>query len=295
MSRKIYEVRDVSYSYPTGKTALKNINMDIYHGEIVTIVGPNGAGKTTLLKILDGLIFPQKGEVRFMGKPITEEVLTNEREMEWFRSRVGFLFQNPDIMLFSPTVMEDVAFGPLHLYEKEKALAVTEDIMKKLDIYHLKDRHPYNLSGGEKKKASIAAVLALDPEVILLDEPTRDLDLKSRNYILSLIGELRDNGKTIIMATHDLRAIRLADRCYVLNNRIIFSGTPRELFSCEDILKEANLEIPEIIKLFKMIGIGEVPLTLEEAANLLREYIDKNKWEDFTIAKKILQHVKVKD
>ncbi len=278
MSRKIYEVREISYTYPTGKMALEDISMDIYRGELVAVVGPNGAGKTTLLKILDGLIFPQKGEVRFMGKPLTEDVLTDEKEMEWFRSRVGFLFQNPDIMLFSPTVMEDVAFGPLHLYEKEKALAVTEEIMKKLGIYHLRDRHPYNLSGGEKKKASIAAVLALDPQVVLLDEPTRDLDLKNRNYILGLIGELRDRGKTVIMATHDLRAIRLADRCYVINREMIFSGRPRELFSREDILEEANLEIPEIVRLLRSVGIEEVPLTLEEAAALLTRHMEKCGW-----------------
>ncbi len=284
MSRKIYEVREVSYRYPTGKMALEDISMDIYRGEIVAIVGPNGAGKTTLLKILDGLIFPQKGEIRFMGKRITEDVLTNEKDMEWFRSKVGFLFQNPDIMLFSPTVLEDVAFGPLHLYEKEKALAMTEDIMKKLGIYHLKDRHPYNLSGGEKKKASIAAVLALDPDVVLLDEPTRDLDLRNRNYILNLIRELRDTGKTVVMATHDLRAIRLADRCYVINRKLIFGGRPRELFSREDILEEANLEIPEVIQLLRMVGIRDIPLTLEEAAALLQ----KREWEELP------QHIKVR-
>ena len=278
MSRKIYEVRAISYTYPTGKVALEDISMDIYQGELVAVVGPNGAGKTTLLKILDGLIFPQKGEVRFMGKPVTEGVLTDEKEMEWFRSRVGFLFQNPDIMLFSPTVMEDVAFGPLHLYEKERALTVTEEIMRKLGIYHLRDRHPYNLSGGEKKKASIAAVLALDPQVVLLDEPTRDLDLKNRNYILGLIGELRDRGKTVIMATHDLRAIRLADRCYVINRKMVFSGRPRELFSREDILEEANLEIPEIVRLLRSVGIEEVPLTLEEAAALLTRHMEKCGW-----------------
>lgn len=285
MSRKIYEVREVSYMYPTGKVALEDISMEVYRGELVAVVGPNGAGKTTLLKILDGLIFPQKGEVRFMGKPVTEDVLTDEREMEWFRSRVGFLFQNPDIMLFSPTVMEDVAFGPLHLYEKEKALAVTEEIMKKLGIYHLRDRHPYNLSGGEKKKASIAAVLALDPEVVLLDEPTRDLDLKNRSYILNLMGELRDRGKTVIMATHDLRAIRLADRCYVINRRMIFSGRPRGLFSREDILEEANLEIPEIIRLLRMMGIHDIPLTLEEAAALLTRRMEKCGWEELPAEK----------
>ncbi len=292
MSRKIYEVRDVSYTYPTGKTALKDISMEIYSGEIVAVVGPNGAGKTTLLKILDGLIFPQKGEVRFMGKPLTEEVLTDEKEMAWFRSRVGFLFQNPDIMLFSPTVLEDVAFGPLHLYDREKALAITESIMKKLGIYHLRDRHPYNLSGGEKKKASIAAVLALDPEVILLDEPTRDLDLKNRNYVLELIQELRDSGKTIVMATHDLRAIRLADRCYIINTSLVFSGTPRELFSREDLLENANLEIPEIIRLLRMVGIDEVPLTLDEAASLLKERMTGS---FFPTVEKIPQQTQIKD
>jgi len=265
----VYELKNVSYRYPTGEWALRGINMEIRRGETVAVVGPNGAGKTTLLKLMDALIMPSEGEILFEGKPITEETMTDHE----FRRKVGFLFQSPDVMLFSATVLDDVAFGPIHLWGREEGLRRAREELKKLGIENLADRHPYSLSGGEKKKASIACVTSMEPEVLLLDEPTRDLDLKNRNFVLEMIKNWKKEGKTVVVVTHDLRLIRLADRVYVVKGKILFEGTPRELFSRPDLIERANLDVPEIVRLFHMLGIGEVPLSVEEAVEILKDFI----------------------
>jgi len=266
---KVYELRDVSYRYPTGEWALRGINMKVERGETLAVVGPNGAGKTTLLKLMDALVTPTEGEILFEGKPITEDTMTDKE----FRRKVGFLFQNPDVMLFSATVLEDV--GPVHLWGKEKGLERAREELRKLGIEKLADRHPYSLSGGEKKKASIACVTAMEPEVLLLDEPTRDLDLRNRNFVLEMIRNWRKEGKTVVVVTHDLRLIRLADRVYVVNKEILFEGTPRELFSRPELIERANLDVPEIVRLFHELGINEIPLSVEEAAEVLRGLLQR--------------------
>ncbi|XRO77524.1 energy-coupling factor ABC transporter ATP-binding protein [Methanocaldococcus sp. 10A] len=278
--KPLYELKNVSYHYPDNTLALDNINMKIYEGEVVAIIGPNGAGKTTLLKILDALEFPKKGEVYFKGKKLEERLLNDSEFMKYFRKKVGFIFQDPDTMLFSPTVWDDVAFAPLHLYDKETAIKVTEKVINEMNLNHIKDKHPYNISGGEKKKSSIAAVLSITPDVILMDEPTSYLDPKSRNYIIDLIKNLKSKNKTIVFVSHDPNLITLADRCYILNKKIIAEGTPKEIFSNIEILEKNNLDVPEITKLFKLlledkdlknkIGTNNLPITVDEAYNILK-------------------------
>ncbi|WP_292460665.1 energy-coupling factor ABC transporter ATP-binding protein [Methanothermococcus sp.] len=277
----IFKLKNVSYKYPDGTLALDKINMEVYRGEILAIIGSNGAGKTTLLKILNGLEFPSNGEVYFEGKKLTEKILTNKESMKYFRSRVGFVFQDPDIMLFSPTVWDDVAFGPLHLYSKEKAINSTDKTLKDMNIYKLKDKHPYNISGGEKKKASIASVMSIEPEVILMDEPTSYLDPKSKKYIIQLIKKLNKMGKTIVFVSHDPNLISVADMCYVLNKKIIFSGYPRDVFSNVELLERENLDVPEITKLFKKIkddlgnnNIDKIPINIDEGYELLKSILN---------------------
>ncbi len=264
---KVYELRNVSYRYPTGEWALKGINMEVRRGETLAIVGPNGAGKTTLLKLMDALVMPTEGEILFEGKPITENTVADHE----FRRRVGFLFQSPDVMLFSATVLEDVAFGPVHIWGKEEGLKRAREELRKLGIEGLAGRHPYSLSGGEKKKASIACVTGMEPEVLLLDEPTRDLDLRNRNFVLEMIRGWKAEKKTVVVVTHDLRLIRLADRVYVVNGRVLFEGTPRELFSRPELIEKANLDVPEMVRLFHMLGLEEIPLSVEEAAEILKK------------------------
>ncbi len=265
---KVYELRDVGYRYPAGEWALRNINMEVRKGETLAVIGPNGAGKTTLLKVMDALILPTEGEVLFNGEPITEETMTDPG----FRREVGFLFQSPDVMLFSATVLDDVAFGPVHLWGKGTGVKKALEALQLLEIEELADRHPYNLSGGEKKKASIAAVLSTNPGVLLLDEPTRDLDLRNRNFMLNLIRSWKQKGKTVVVVTHDLRLIRLADRVYVLDGSVVFEGDPRELFSKPELIEKTNLDVPEIVKLFHALGMKEVPMSVEEAAEILRKW-----------------------
>ncbi|WP_456374173.1 energy-coupling factor ABC transporter ATP-binding protein [Methanocaldococcus sp.] len=284
--KPLYELKNVYYQYPDGTVALDNINMKIYEGEVVAIIGPNGAGKTTLLKILDALEFPKKGEVYFEGKKLEERLLNDIEFMKYFRKKVGFIFQDPDTMLFSPTVWDDVAFAPLHLYDKDTAIKVTEKVINEMNLNHIKDKHPYNISGGEKKKSSIAAVLSITPDVILMDEPTSYLDPKSRNYIINLIKDLKSKNKTIVFVSHDPNLITLADRCYILNKKIIAEGTPKEIFSNVEILEKNNLDVPEITKLFKLllddkdliskINIDNLPITVDEAYNILRDLLIKN-------------------
>ncbi|WP_421077423.1 energy-coupling factor ABC transporter ATP-binding protein [Methanothermococcus sp. Ax23] len=280
-NKKIFELKNLSYKYPDGTLALSNINMNIYGGEILAIIGSNGAGKTTLLKILNGLEFPSSGEIYFEGKKLTEKVLMKKSSMKYFRSKVGFVFQDPDIMLFSPTVWDDVAFGPLHLYSKEKAVKITDKTLRDMNIYGLRDKHPYNISGGEKKKASIASVISIEPEIILMDEPTSYLDPKSKRYIINLIKKLNNEGKTIIFVSHDPNLVSIADRCYVLNKTIIFEGSPKDVFSNIELLEKENLDVPEIAKLFKKIkdefndklNIDEIPNTVDEAYDLLKSIL----------------------
>ncbi|AEH07418.1 energy-coupling factor ABC transporter ATP-binding protein [Methanothermococcus okinawensis] len=274
----IFSLNNVGYTYPDGTVALENINMKIYKGEILAIIGSNGAGKTTLLKIIDGLEFPDSGEIYFEGEKLTEKKLRNKEFMKYFRSKVGFVFQDPDIMLFSPTVWDDVAFGPLHLYSKEEALDLTEKTIDELKITNLKDRHPYNISGGEKKKASIASVLSMIPDVILMDEPASYLDPRNKRYIKELIKELNKKSKTIVFVSHDPSLVSIADRCYVLNKTIVYEGSPKEVFSNIELLKNENLDVPEIAKLFKRLQdkfgnevIPYIPINEDEACELMEK------------------------
>jgi cobalt/nickel transport system ATP-binding protein len=276
----IFELENVSYSYPTGTKALENVNMEIYKGERVAILGPNGGGKTTLLELLDGLLSASHGSVKALGMILNDATL-NSNEIYDFRRKVGFVFQDPDIELFSPTVYEDIAFGPLHLgIPEEEINRHVERALNLLGIEEIKNKHPYNLSGGEKRKAAIAAVLSIDPEVLLFDEPTADLDPKSRAELIEIINGLNRNGKTIITATHDVNAIpELADRVYVLNKRIIAEGTLQKIFSDVELLKENNLEVPEVFKLFEVLqcfgyNCEELPLSIEEAVEHLTRTVE---------------------
>jgi len=275
---KVFELRGVSYRYPTG-IVLDNINLDIYEGERVVIIGPNGAGKTTLLQILDGLL-PASGHVKAFDMVLDEEMLKSDRMYE-FRKKVGLVFQDPDVQLFSPTVLDDVAFGPMHLnINKEEVMERTEKALRLMGIEDLKDKHPYNLSGGEKRKAAIATVLSIDPEVILFDEPTADLDPKSRSELIDTINMLNRKGKTIVTATHDVDAIpELADSVYVLNRTVMACGTPREIFTDIELLKKANLEIPQIMRLFRVLecfgyNCEKLPLSIDEAIEELTRTIE---------------------
>jgi len=219
--KTIFDLRNVSYSYVGKIDALKSVSLNIHQGEQVSIIGSNGSGKSTLLAILNGLVYPTSGEFYAFDNQITEEVFDSIKDNEfrsYFRTKVGFVFQNSDVQLFSSTVFQEIAFGPLQLdMPPERVKERVEDVLEMMQITKLKDRSPHTLSGGEKKKVCIATVLVNNPDVLLLDEPSAGLDPRTQLWLVELLRELGKAGKTVITATHDLEIIeQISSRSIVM-------------------------------------------------------------------------------
>ena len=207
-------------------------------------MGANGSGKSTLLRILDGLYFPDRGSVQVLGEPLTEARLQDDDFAFRFRRRVAFVFQNPDVQLFNPTVFDELAFGPLQLrWPREQIIQRVEETLHLLEIDHLKQRAPHRLSGGEKKRVALASVLILDPDVLLLDEPTAALDPKSQSMVIDFLIGWAGSGKTIITTTHDLDTVtEIADHCLVFDHgRLVAADSPTAILSDDDLLARTNL------------------------------------------------------
>ena len=239
----LFELRDVSFSYD-GIPALRGLSLQIAQGERVALVGANGSGKSTLLRLFDGLCFPSQGSLSFDGQPLTAERLQADAIALPFRRRVALVFQNPDVQLFNPTVFDEVAFAPLQLqWPKETLLSRIEETLQWMGIAHLRDRPPYRLSGGEKKRVALASVIVLNPDVLLLDEPTATLDPRSQSQLIDLIQGWKGGTKTVISATHQLEIVEdIADRVLVLEEgRVAASGPPGEILSNYELLLRANL------------------------------------------------------
>src|SRR5271157_5117614 len=239
----LFELQNVSFEYDR-IPALRGLSLQVEEGESIALLGANGSGKSTLLRILDALYFPSQGFVSFCGQRLTPELLNQDGFALSFRRRVALVFQNPDVQLFNPTVFDEVAFGPLQLqWPKEKVLSKVAETLGLMGIAHLRDRPPYRLSGGEKKRVALASVIVLDPDVVLLDEPTSTLDPRSQSQIIDLIQEWKGSSKTVITATHQLEIVEdIADRAFVLEaGKVMASGAPRELLSDFDLMLRANL------------------------------------------------------
>jgi len=208
------ELAGVSYSYLGRFPALDRVSLTVEPGERLALVGCNGGGKSTLLKILAGLAFPDSGTYRAFGHDVTEDALEDEQFNEAFRSRVGFVFQQSDAQLFSPTVREEIAFGPLNMgLGADVAAERVDDLLRLLELEELADRAPYQLSEGQKKRVAIASVLVMNPTTLLFDEPTAALDPGTQRWFLDLLDELGRSGKTLVVATHDLATMdRLGQR-----------------------------------------------------------------------------------
>ncbi|MHB0977326.1 MAG: energy-coupling factor ABC transporter ATP-binding protein [Candidatus Aquicultorales bacterium] len=242
---EIFEVSGVSHEYGDGLKALSDVSLTIAAGEHVSIIGANGSGKSTLLKMLDGLIFPTKGSVMAYDRPLTEDTLEAPEFRRAFRSRVGFVFQDADVQLFCPTVLDELSFGPLQMdIPREDMDRRVGHIAKALRIETLLKRAPYGLSGGEKKRVAIASVLTMEPEVLLLDEPSNALDPRSQVWLLNLVFELKKQGKTVVAATHDLSIVEdFADRVIVLSEEhaVVADGPPDKILADRDLLLSVNL------------------------------------------------------
>lgn len=235
----------LSYSYLERFPALEEVSLEVARGQRLALLGANGCGKSTLLKILAGLIFADRGSYLAFGEEVNAEKLEDEQFSAGFRSRVGFVFQNTDAQVFSPTVREEIAFGPLQLgLEPDEIETRMSGVTAMLEIGDLIERAPYQLSAGQKKRVAIASVLVMNPELLLFDEPAAGLDPRSRQWLLELMNELAGAGKTIVFATHELDQLEwIADRCLVLSeqHRSLAAGAPAEILADRELLLAANL------------------------------------------------------
>ncbi|WP_019907252.1 energy-coupling factor ABC transporter ATP-binding protein [Thermoanaerobacter indiensis] len=238
----VFELKNVYYSYNKSVPALIDISFEVKKEEKLILLGANGSGKSTLLKLMDNLIYPDKGEIWAFGKLLGDKKTFDEYE---FRKKVGFVFQDSDVQLFNTTVFDEVAFAPLQMSLKEgEVQKIVEESLISFGLEKLKDRPPHRLSGGEKKKVALASVMVINPEVLLLDEPTNGLDPRSKKWLLGKLQELNKKGTTIVIATHDLdMAATLSDRIIVLNedHRIEAISKPEEILNNDELLLKANL------------------------------------------------------
>jgi len=241
----IFEARNLNYTYPGKIMALSELNLAIVPGEQVALLGANGSGKSTLLKLMDGLVFPSSGELLAFGRPLSEKALKDGSFVLEFRRKVGLVFQDPDVQLFSPTVWDEVTFGPLQLgIPRDEVVSRGLEVLELLEIGHLRDRPPYRLSSGEKKKVSLASVLSLHPQVLLLDEPTAGLDPWSQGNFIDFLMRWSDEGKTLVFSTQDLDVVEeVASRVLVLGTEhsLVADGKPEQFLSDPDFLLRTNL------------------------------------------------------
>lgn len=238
----MFEVENAEFRYRDA-TAIAGLTLAIREGQRIAVLGANGSGKSTLLRMLAGLSFPDAGSVRFRGQMLSEDAFGDDRFAFDFRRRVGLVFQNPEIQLFNPTVFDELAFGPLQLrWPRERILQSVDTMLERFGIAHLRDRAPHRLSGGEKKRVALASVLIVDPEVLLLDEPTDALDPASQSQITDFLFQCA-GVKTTVTTTHDLDIVpEIADHCFVLKEgRLAGTGSPAEILANEQLLLETHL------------------------------------------------------
>ena len=221
----IINLSHISYNYEE-VSALNDISLEIYAGELIFFTGPNGCGKSTLFKLLNGLIFPTKGEYYFDNKKIDKNTLQDNMFAKNFHKRIGYIFQNPDVQLFNATVYDEIAFGPRQMNLDEEIIHQrVNELLIYLNIQHLQDRPPYHLSGGEQKKVALAAILALNPDVLMIDEPLNGLDNKTRQWFKEFLMDFIKANKTILISTHEQellslphsRIIKFNDKHTILN------------------------------------------------------------------------------
>ncbi|OGI00837.1 MAG: hypothetical protein A2104_05475 [Candidatus Melainabacteria bacterium GWF2_32_7] len=271
MSR-IVEISCFEHIYPDKtKVELCGIEFVVNKGEKVAVLGPNGGGKTTLIRHILGILTPSHGQISVFG-------VNPAKDYDKIRERIGVVLQSVEEQLIGPTVIDDIMFSPLNYgYSRAQAAEMTQKIMERLGITHLKDKIIHYLSGGEKRKVALAGALVLNPELLVLDEPFSGLDLKSQRELISLINEIsRERDISVVISTHDVELVsEFADTMYLIASKkgISRKGTPQEILNLNDELQNFNLDEPDIVKLFRFLresglDLGH-PITVQDAARIL--------------------------
>ncbi|RII33049.1 ABC transporter ATP-binding protein [Clostridium chromiireducens] len=239
------DIENASYSYDAEVTALRNIDLHIDEGEAIALIGVNGSGKSTLMKLINGLIVADSGSYFFEGEEINNKKMQNEEFSKAFHKKIGFVFQNSDVQLFCSNVYDEIAFGPRQMgMDEVEVIKRVEDTLKLLKIEELRNRQPYHLSGGEKKKVSIASVVVLNPDVYIFDEPMNGLDPKTKRFLREFMISINNAGKTILCSTHDFEYVKgVFKRAVVFssNHTIVRDGVYDEIMNDSKFLYDNNI------------------------------------------------------
>ncbi|OOM07498.1 energy-coupling factor ABC transporter ATP-binding protein [Clostridium saccharobutylicum] len=275
MKKLILKIENLHYIYGNGKSALNGVNVDIYEGEKIAVIGSNGSGKSTFFLNVDGVLTPEQGKIIYRNKVI------NKKNLKELRKNIGIVFQDADNQIIASTVMAEVGFGPMNLkLPKEEVLKRVDEALEYMNISHLKDRPPHYLSGGEKKRVSIADIIAMKSEIIIFDEPTAALDPLNAMMLEEVLMKLASEGKTMLISTHDVDfTYRWAERVLVFSEgKIIADGTPLEIFKNKEILKQANLKQPTLLEVYESLvekhlleDIEFYPKSIQEFKKILGE------------------------
>ena len=265
------ETKNLSFTYHDGTQALKNVNIKIKKGEKIAIMGPNGAGKSTLFSHFNGLTEPTSGHVEVDG----EKIIFEREELLKVRQKVGIVFQDPNDQLFAPTVKEDVAFGPMNLgLEYEEVERRISESLELVGMSGFEDKTPHHLSGGQQKRVAIAGIIAMRPDIMILDEPTAGLDPEGVDKVLSILNDLNKEGMSIVISSHDIEMVnQFADKIFVLySGEIIAEGDKHEIFSNKELLKKAHLKAPvttEVLYKLKENGmdVDTTKIGIDEVVN----------------------------
>ncbi|OOP72119.1 energy-coupling factor ABC transporter ATP-binding protein [Clostridium beijerinckii] len=250
MRKLILKIEDLHYTYGNGKSALYGVSVDIYEGEKIAVIGSNGSGKSTFFLNIDGVLTPEQGKI------IYRDTVINKKNLKELRKNIGIVFQDADNQIIASTVMAEVGFGPMNLkLPKEEVLKRVDEALEYMNISHLKDRPPHYLSGGEKKRVSIADIIAMKSEIIIFDEPTAALDPLNAMMLEEVLLKLGSEGKTMLISTHDVDfTYRWAERVLVFSEgKIIADGSPLEIFQNIEILKRANLKQPTMLEVYESL------------------------------------------
>lgn len=273
--QEIFRVTDVSYRYPNGEQALGAINITIGKGKKVALLGKNGAGKSTLMLMLNGILKPSSGRIDFDNSPISYR----RKALRAIHQRVGYLFPNADDQLIAPTVYEEISFGVMNLFgDKRLARQKCEEMIDLLSLNSIADKSPHHLSSGQKKMVCLASILAMEPEVIICDEPTSHLDYQSKIVLLEQLDRLNEMGKTLVVATHDSNwAYEWTDETIILSeSKVLANGITSTIMKDTELLKRADIQIPKVVSIIKQLGIDtsciDMPKTDSELAQLIKEH-----------------------